>query len=286
MTTDRRGSALPWFLLVLVVALVAAAVWFGKPLYDAERARAEAEKARADAAVLAADEAKRAIGESNAKLKDVEEHAQALQQKVDALSTEKEDLSRELEAAEAEVKRLKATYDTLEQKMHEEIRKGEIRLTNAEGKIRVDLVDKVLFDSGKADISTHGEEVLARLGAVLATVDDKMVQVSGHTDDSPIALPELKEKFPTNWELSASRAVNVVRFLTEKGGVPAKRLSAAAWAHFQPVATNATPAGRAQNRRIEILLVPVVARVAAAPVARPATAAPAKPAAVKPVKKR
>jgi chemotaxis protein MotB len=95
---------------------------------------------------------------------------------------------------------------------------------------------------------------------VLAKLDDKLIQVSGHTDDSPIKDKDLQAKFPTNWELSASRAVNVVRYLSEQAGVPAKRLVAAGHGQYLPVANNATREGRARNRRIELLLTPLVER--------------------------
>ena len=114
---------------------------------------------------------------------------------------------------------LKGTYDKLEDKMKDEIAKGDIRLSQSGGKLRVDLVDKILFDSGEAVISKRGEGVLARVGAVLAAMDDKQIQVSGHTDSNPIS-EKLAPQFPTNWELSVSRAVNVVRFLEEKASVP------------------------------------------------------------------
>jgi chemotaxis protein MotB len=121
----------------------------------------------------------------------------------------------------------------------------------------------VLFDSGEAALSARGEEVLGRVGAVLAKVDDKMIQVSGHTDDSP-PTDKVKLVFPTNWELSVARAVNVVRHMTEKAKVPSRRLIAAGYGEFHPIATNANPAGRAQNRRIEILLTPMLAKTSVA----------------------
>src|SRR6185312_4221537 len=124
----------------------------------------------------------------------------------------------------------------------------------------MDLVDKVLFDSGEATISTRGAEVLQRVATVLASIDDKQIQVSGHTDDSPIS-PRLTAQFPTNWELSTARATNVVRFLSEKGGVPGKRLVASGYGPYQPIASNNNAAGRARNRRIEILLTPLLESV-------------------------
>jgi chemotaxis protein MotB len=117
---------------------------------------------------------------------------------------------------------------------------------------------------------------------VLAKVEDKAIQVSGHTDDSPPS-DRLTGTFPTNWELSTARAVNVVRFLAEKASVPSKRLVAAGYGQFHPLATNANPAGRARNRRIEILLTPaldakpsnVLAEAALAPSASRGTSKPA-----------
>ncbi len=171
------------------------------------------------------------------------------------LATAKEELSKNVQAKTGELEQLKGTYDKLEDKMKDEIAKGDIRLSQSGGKLRVDLVDKILFDSGEAVISKRGEGVLSRVGAVLAAMDDKQIQVSGHTDSNPIS-EKLAPQFPTNWELSVSRAVNVVRFLEEKASVPAKNLTATGYGQYHPIASNKTAAGRARNRRIEILLTP------------------------------
>ena len=171
------------------------------------------------------------------------------------LATAKEELSKDVQAKTGELEQLKGTYDKLEDKMKDEIAKGDIRLSQSGGKLRVDLVDKILFDSGEAVISKRGEGVLSRVGAVLAAMDDKQIQVSGHTDSNPIS-EKLTPQFPTNWELSVSRAVNVVRFLEEKASVPAKNLTATGYGQYHPIASNKSAAGRARNRRIEILLTP------------------------------
>ncbi len=97
--------------------------------------------------------------------------------------------------------------------------------------------------------------------AVLAKVDDKQIQVSGHTDNSPIS-EKLAPIFPSNWELSAARAVNVVKVLADQK-VPAARMLAAGYGEFHPVAKNANAQGRARNRRIEILLTPLLESKAA-----------------------
>jgi chemotaxis protein MotB len=189
----------------------------------------------------------------------------ALPEKVEKLETENADLktakdalARDVEAKTGELELLKGTADKLQAQMKDEIARGDVRLTESGGKLRVDLVDKILFESGEASISKRGEGVLAKVGAVLAQIDDKTIQVSGHTDNLPLG-DKLTTQFPTNWELSAARAVNVVRFLAEKASVPPQRLVASGYGEWSPIASNKSPTGRARNRRIEIILAPALA---------------------------
>jgi len=93
------------------------------------------------------------------------------------------------------------------------------------------------------------------VGKILKSTTDKIIRVEGHTDNVPIH-PRLQKQFPTNWELSTTRATNVVRFLQEEVGIEGLRLQAVGMAEYRPVASNATSAGRSQNRRIEIALLP------------------------------
>ena len=246
----KRGSALPWLLFLLTFAGLGAVFYFGRDLLESERSRSAA-------AEKTATEASLKLTEAEASRRALEERVKALEGDKATLSQSMTQLSENLEDAQAELARVKATYDSLEEKMHAEIKKGEIKLTQSEGRIQVDLVDKVLFDSGQADLSPRGQEVLSRVAAVLKDVDDKTINVSGHTDDSPIT-DKLVTKYPTNWELSVARAVNVVRYLNEQGKVPAKRLTASGYGQYHPVASNANATGRAKNRRIEILLAPEI----------------------------
>jgi len=96
--------------------------------------------------------------------------------------------------------------------------------------------------------------VLGKVIEILKTVNDKAVRIEGHTDDIPIK-GSLTGRYPTNWELSAARAINVARYLQKQAISPAN-LSAAGYGEFKPVADNSTVEGRAKNRRIEIVLVP------------------------------
>ncbi len=95
--------------------------------------------------------------------------------------------------------------------------------------------------------------MLLQVADVLKKLTDKQILIQGHTDNVPIG-GVLKEKYPTNWELSVDRATHVVRFLQEKGGVPPEMLVAAGYGPYRPVASNESDDGRSQNRRIEIVL--------------------------------
>ena len=153
------------------------------------------------------------------------------------------------------------TYTDLIAGMEKEIQDGQIQISELEGQLKVNIVDKILFDSGEAVVNDQGQKILARVGNILKKEEDKVIQVQGHTDNVKIHW-RLKEKYPTNWELSADRATNVVRFMQEQLGIPGRRLEAVGYAEFRPKASNATKEGRAQNRRIELALVPQkIARV-------------------------
>jgi len=146
------------------------------------------------------------------------------------------------------------TYKQLIQEMKGEIAKGQITITELKGKLTMDVVDKILFDSGEAKVKREGLAVLQRVVDILKNVRDKNIRIEGHTDNVPIA-PRLAMSYPTNWELAAARAINVARYLQERGIDPLI-LSAAAYGEYQPVADNSTPEGRAKNRRIAIILLP------------------------------
>jgi len=105
-------------------------------------------------------------------------------------------------------------------------------------------------------IKPKGQEVILKLADSFRDNKDQNIGVEGHTDDVQIGAA-LLDRFPTNWELSAARATAVVRFLQEKGDIAPERLTASGFGFYRPVATNETPEGREQNRRIEIILVPV-----------------------------
>jgi len=147
-----------------------------------------------------------------------------------------------------------STYKQLLKEMKAEIDEGQITIKELKGKLTMDVVDKILFDSGEARIKEDGLKVLQRVVDILQTVKDKNILIEGHTDNVPI-VGRLAQRYPTNWELSHARAINVTRYLQEKGIDP-RILSATAYGEYQPIADNSTPEGRAKNRRIAIILLP------------------------------
>jgi chemotaxis protein MotB len=111
------------------------------------------------------------------------------------------------------------------------------------------LTDNLLFVSGSATLQPGADQLLAEVAQLLNLDPTHPITVEGHTDNQPIATAQ----FPSNWELSTARATNVVRFLIGRG-VNRYRLGAVGYADLHPIASNATAAGRAQNRRVEIVL--------------------------------
>lgn len=256
MSEQKSSSKLPWLLWVLTLgAALAAGSWARLRLQAEETSREEAVVATEAASKRASDCQQELEGVAG-KVDDLARERDGLVNRAAELANKASALTTTLEQREEEIARLTATYRSLEDKLSAEIKRGDVRVSQSEGRIQVDLVDKVLFDSAQAEVSPRGEEVLTRLGAILKGVEDRQIQISGHTDDAPITLPDLKAKFASNWELSAARAVNVVRFLSEKAQVKPGRLLAAGYGQYRPLGTNATPKGRAANRRIEILLLP------------------------------
>ena len=117
------------------------------------------------------------------------------------------------------------------------------------------LVSQLQYESGEAAVTPAQAEILMQVSGLLRDVKDAEILVEGHADDMPIG-PALKQTFPSNQELSDARANNAVRYMVEEGGLDPASLSAAGYSDSQPIASNATEAGKSKNRRIEITLQP------------------------------
>lgn len=166
----------------------------------------------------------------------------------------KESVANLKKTKEEEVKSVSKTYENLMQEMKGEIAQGQVAITELKGKLTVDVLDKILFASGEAEVKPEGLAVLQRVIDILKNVKDKAIRIEGHTDNVKIG-GALARKYATNWELSAARAINVTRYLQKQGIDPAL-LASVAYGEYKPVADNSTSEGRAKNRRIAIILQP------------------------------
>ncbi len=161
----------------------------------------------------------------------------------------------ELRKAQSDAEARAALFKQVALKLQKMVDSGQLKVVLRHGRMVIQLESDVLFDSGQVRIKPRGRAALREVAKVLASVN-RDFQVAGDTDNVPISTA----RFPSNWELSTARAVEVARFLVAQGMKPQK-LSAAGYAEFDPVASNATAEGRAKNRRIEITLQPNLADV-------------------------
>ena len=143
------------------------------------------------------------------------------------------------------------TQHGLEDEMRRALESKDVTISELKGKLTVNILDQILFDSGEAELKPEGQRILEKIAGVLMLHTNRQVQVIGHTDDVPI-----RRKYASNWELSAARALAAVRFLQDRAGVDPRRLGALGHGEFHPIAPNTTVEGRARNRRIEVVVLP------------------------------
>jgi chemotaxis protein MotB len=213
---------------VLVVALVGWSVY--EKSQELAQANSELATARAEAEKTAG-----AISHLNDKLAESQSRIEQLQD--------------EKNAADAAVQ----SHRSLEDEMRAALESKDVTISQLQGKLTVNILDRVLFDSGEAELKPDGEGILRKVAAFLGQHPTLKVHVIGHTDNVPIRTGA-RSRFATNWDLSAARAIAAVRFLSEKAGLDPRRLGAVGYGEFRPVADNATPEGRARNRRIAITI--------------------------------
>jgi chemotaxis protein MotB len=187
------------------------------------------------------------LDDASKELIDLEVHKQDLQTKARNLNTQ---LAMAKKVAD-ETRRRNEIYARFIQRLQHRIDAGQLSVKIESGRIVIQLPDNVLFHSGRAELNSEGKEALRQIATVLAQFNDRHFQIEGHTDNQPIRSP----RYPSNWELSAARALAVVHLLID-AGVPPPNLSAAGFGEYQPRALNSDAAGRQLNRRIEIVMLP------------------------------
>jgi chemotaxis protein MotB len=216
----------------------------------------ELQKADTDKADL-----QKKLDEGTALVASLKQRLESLGQNADSLAKEKGQLTQAMADATARLDELRkqkaaaearaATFHNLIAKLRSMIDSGQLKVAIRNGRMLIALPNDILFDSGQTAVKPDGKAALGKVAQVLATVNDRDFLVAGHTDNVPIKT----QLYPSNWELSTRRAVEVVHILISQGMNP-KLLAAGGYGEFDPVVPNDTNEHRAQNRRIEIVLQP------------------------------
>jgi len=241
-------------LLALAVAALTGCVTTGT--YDAKVAELEAcqtEKLKTQ------DQAKTELDEQFAALRQLESD-------LEAKSHDIETCRKSADAAREYTEKLKQRETDLRSKLQKELSDKDVTISRLKDQLSVQVLDKILFKTGRADIQPAGQAVLEKLAAVLKDTDD-MIRVEGHTDNVPIGAG-LKGKYFSNWELSGARAASVVRFFQDgESRINPLRLEPVGFGEYRPVAPNDTAENKQRNRRVEIVLTAVKPPVEPEPVA-------------------
>ncbi len=181
----------------------------------------------------------------NDQLEQLAKEAGLTKKELDELRAEKAKRMKELQVYKDLFARLKALVDA-----------GTIKLQFRRGRVVVKMASEILFASGKSTLKDEAASALTTVAEALAQVPDRDFLAAGYTDNIPIKTA----KFKSNWDLSAARAISVVQFMIEHG-MPADRIGAAGFGENDPIGDNSTEDGRAQNRRIEIILMPKLGNI-------------------------
>jgi chemotaxis protein MotB len=189
-------------------------------------------------------------------LSSLAEQEKKLRAEKDALDEEKSKLAKEVQ----ELRRLRAAseartkeYQNLLGKLRKMIDAGSLEVKFRNGVMLVQMPSDVLFPAGKAELKPEAVEAIKELAGTLKQFKGRKFQVVGHSDSQPIS----NEEFPSNWELSSKRAVEVVKVLVD-AGVPPEMVNAAGSASYDPLAANNSTRNKAKNRRVELIFVPKI----------------------------
>jgi chemotaxis protein MotB len=167
--------------------------------------------------------------------------------------------AQKIEQLAQQVDELGQATKLLEDRLSQEIQDNQVSLERMGKGLVITFVADVLFDSGKATIRPEASASLDKVARVLQeNVPDLNVGIEGHTDNIPIKVSGWK----SNWELSSARALSVLHYLIDEKGVSPERLSAIGYGEYRPVASNDSKNGRQQNRRVEIVILPKMSKVA------------------------
>jgi chemotaxis protein MotB len=147
---------------------------------------------------------------------------------------------------------MNSTYQQLNQSLQSEVSANQVQIKQLQNRLQVTMVNAILFPEGGWELNQNGRQELNKVIPALQGISGKQIVIQGYTDNEPILAP-LAQRFPSNWDLAAARAVQVVRYL-EAQGIDPNELSAVSFGKYHPMAPNDSPQGRSQNRRINITI--------------------------------
>ena len=159
------------------------------------------------------------------------------------------------EKLEAQQKAMRETYEALVAGLNQQVDSQEASIEEYREKLKVTFVNRILFGFSQVRISPDGKTALDQLAGALANVPEGRISITGHADSIPVAA-EFQYRFPSNWELSSARAAAVARQLLKQGDLEPSQIEVIGLSRYHPVADNDTEAGRAKNRRVEIIITP------------------------------
>jgi chemotaxis protein MotB len=239
--------------VVLLAGSIVGTACVSSGTFEAKQAELATALKEKDALKQENDQLKKKVDDLNKQIAEVSKQLDQVKAYGKGKADEAGDLQKRLDELEKQKKIAEeraAMFRSLVDKLRSMVDAGQIKVTVRNGRMLLALPNDILFDSGKTDLKPEGKEAIAKVAKVLATMDRHFL-VAGHTDNLAIKT----KRFPSNWELSTARAVEVARLLIDDGMKPSQ-LGAAGYAEYDPAASNATPEGQAQNRRIEIVVEP------------------------------
>jgi chemotaxis protein MotB len=258
VTGKNKSSASAWIGWIAAVVLAAAAAVF-VGLWHSADVQHQKDVETTQTMQVAAEALKADLAHAQAQIQTNQDLIASLTNQIADLQKQKEQVSK--------------TSKSLEDEMRSQLESKDVTISKLQGRLTVNIVDRVMFDSGEAVLKPDGEVVMRKIAQILQEHPQLSIHVVGHTDNVPIR-QTAQSRFASNWELSTARALAAVHFLTERAGVDPKRVGAVGYGEFRPVADNATPEGRAKNRRIAITILPEELNADAVPDSKANTNAP------------
>lgn len=202
------------------------------------------------------DAREKALGDLDAMKKAYEAKVGELQARINSLTDEIASLRNLTKAQKAELDRMSEQANELEKQLQEEIKQGQIRLKRFHDRLIINIDDRISFDSGSAELKKEILPALDKIKKILSDYPENRINIEGHTDNVPIHTRQFRD----NWQLSTERALAVLGYILKYKPLNKSRFAAAGYGEYNPIVSNDTPANRALNRRVDIVVIPRVTK--------------------------